>query len=100
MPKFYEIIEKETELTHTLYSIATGGGDIKKHLGRQFACACGLRERCRGKNDFEILIEYLKLRDELLEELNRRECHNGKNSKGVAAINDMLKELDKIAHFL
>lgn len=58
-----------------------------------------MRERCRGKNDFEILIEYLKLRDELVEELNRRECRNGKNSEGVVVINDMLKELDKIAHF-
>lgn len=45
MSKFYEIIEKETELAHTLYSVAAGGGDIKKHLERQFVCVKDAEER-------------------------------------------------------
>lgn len=100
MSKFHDIIEEEPEFLYKLYTLEVKDSERKNYLGMYFMIAYQLRKRCVGKHDFEILIELLKLRNEVEEELEYRIKHTGENSDGVKCTRYKLKELDRIAYFL
>ena len=100
MSKFRDIIEEEPGFLYKLYTTEVKDNERKNYLGMYFMISYQLRERCAGKNDFEILIELLKLRNEVEEELEYRIKHTGENSDGVENTRYKLKELDRIAYFL
>lgn len=99
MSKFYDIIEEECNFNYHLYTTEPAGNERKNSIAMYFMVSFQLKERTKGKNEFEIIMEYLKLRNELEEELEYRIKHSGENSDGVKNTRYKLQELDLIAHF-
>ena len=99
MSKFYITIEQETDVLYQLYTTEVVDNERKNCFGMWFMIAYQLMKRCRGKGDFEIVIEYLKLKDEVKEELEYRIKHSGENSDGAENTRHKLAELDRIPLF-
>lgn len=100
MSEFRDIIEEEPTFLYKLYTTEVEHNERKKYLGMYFMISCQLRERCIGKNDYEILIELLRLRNEVEEELEYRIKYTGENSDAVKSTRYKLKELHRITYFL
>lgn len=99
MSKFRNIIEEEREFLYAMY-IAEVKDSEKNRLGMYYMVSYQLMERCKGKGDFEIVIEYLKLRKEVEEELEYRMKHTNENSDCVKNTRYKLQELDSIEQIL
>lgn len=99
MSKYRDIIEEEPTFLYKLYTTEAEHNERKKYLGMYFMISYQLRERCTGKNDYEIVIELLRLRNEVEEELEYRIKHTGENSDAVKSTRYKLKELDRIEYF-
>lgn len=99
MSKFYEIIKEECDFQYSMYTIEFKKKEKSEFLSR-FSIAYILQERCACKSDFEVVVEYLKLYDEMKKELNKRLEIFGAGNASTKDIAKKLEELDVIGYFL
>lgn len=99
MSKFYEIIKEECDFQYDMY-LFESKDDEKKLLLSRFAVAYELQEKCVGKGDFDVVVEYLKLKSDLKRELKRVIEICGKNDSSAVDRMNKLEELDRIGFFL
>lgn len=99
MPKFYEIIKDECNFQYDMYLIESKDVEKKVLLSR-FVAAYTLQEKCVGKGDFDIVIEYLKLKSDMKRELDRIIEICGKNDSSAVDWINKIEELNRIGFFL
>lgn len=71
----------------------------KRELLSRFAIAYTLQEKCVGRCDFDIVLEYLKLKADVKRELNEIIKVCGKDDLSAIDRASKLAELDKIGFF-
>lgn len=99
MSKFYEIIKAECDFQYDNYILESNVNEKSELLSR-FAVAYTLQEKCFGKGDFDIVIEYLKLKSDMKRELNEIIKVCGKDDSSTIDRANKLAELDKIGFLL
>lgn len=96
MSKFYNVIKEESDRLYDAYI-----RDAKnEELLSRFTIVYTLQNRCEGKSDFEIVLEYLMLKNDLKRELEEALEIFGNNDSSTVDRLSKLVELDKIAFFL
>lgn len=99
MSKFYEIIKDECDFEYDMYILENKANEKTELLSR-FAIAYTLQTRCVGKGDFDIVLEYLKLKADVKRELNEIIKVVGEDDPSAVDRLNKLTELDKIGFFL
>lgn len=99
MSKFYEIIKEECDFQYDMYLLESRD-DEKKVLLSRFAVAYALQEKCVGKGDFDVVVEYLKLKSDMKRELKRVIDICGENDSSTVDRRNKIEELNRIEFFL
>ena len=99
MSKFYDIIKDECDFTYDMYILENNDNEKRELLSR-FVIAYILQEKCVGRGDFDIVLEYLKLKADVKRELNEIIKVCGKDDLSAIDRGNKLAELDKIGFFL
>lgn len=99
MSKFYEIIKDECDYIYDMYILENNAKEKSELLSR-FVIAYTLQEKCVGRGDFDIVLEYLKLKADVKRELNEIIKVCGEDDFSAIDRVNKLTELDKIGFFL